>query len=161
MELYFLRHARAVAREEWHGPDGRRPLTKRGIALMQREAVALAELDLGLDLIVTSPLERARHTAEIAAEELGLKRKLLKSSALSPGFSVRKLARVLASRPKASRVMLVGHEPDFSRVVSELVGGGRIVFQKGCLARVDVAGAAVEAGRGKLVWLLQPGPLTR
>ncbi len=158
IKLYFLRHGRAVARDAWTGPDARRPLTKSGVALMRREARALVALDLGLDLIVTSPLERARRTAEIAAEALGMSRRLVRSKALAHGFSVGALARLLASRPNAARVMLVGHEPDFSRVVSELVGGGRITLRKGAVARVDVAGA-VGPGRGKLVWLLQPETL--
>jgi len=161
MELYFLRHARAMKREEWTGLDERRPLTERGIALMKGEATALARLDLGLDLIVTSPLERARHTAEIAAHALGMKKKVVQSAALAPGFSVKKLAQLLASRPKATKVMLVGHEPDFSLVVSELAGGGRIVCKKGSLARVDVAGRTIRKGAGRLVWLLQPEVLAR
>ncbi len=160
IQLFFLRHGRAVAREDWTGTESRRPLTKGGVALMRREAQALAALDLGLDLIVTSPLERARRTAEIAADALGMKKRLVSSKALAHGFSLRALAGVIASRPNAARVMLVGHEPDFSRVVSELVGGGRITLRKGAVARVDVAGT-VGPGRGRLVWLLQPETLAR
>ena len=161
MELYFLRHARAMKREEWTGPDERRPLTAKGAALMQREAVALAKLDLRLDLIVTSPLERARHTAEITAKALGMKKRVVQSTALAPGFSVQKLARFLASRPKVSRVMFVGHEPDFSQVLSELTGGGRIICRKGCFARVDIAGTTFSRGSGRLIWLLQPEVLAK
>ena len=161
MELYFLRHARAMKREEWTGPDARRPLTEKGAALMRREAAALARLDLRLDLIVTSPLERARHTAEIAAKALGLKRRVIRSTALAPGFSVQKLARFLASHPKVSRVMFVGHEPDFSQVLSELTGGGRVICRKGCLARIDVTGTTFRKGSGRLIWLLQPEVLAK
>ncbi len=161
MELYFLRHARAMKREEWRGPDARRPLTERGAASMRKEAAALAKLDLRLDLILTSPLERARHTARITAEALGLKKRVVQSAALAPGFSVQKLTRVLASRPKVSRVMFVGHEPDFSQVLSELTGGGRIICRKGCIARVDIAGRTFQEGSGRLIWLLQPEVLAR
>lgn len=161
MELYFLRHARAMKREEWTGPDEQRPLTDEGVALMQREAAALAKLDLRLDLIVTSPLERARHTAEITAKALRMKKRVVKSTALAPGFSVQKLARLLASRPNVSRVMFVGHEPDFSQVVSDLAGGGRIICRKGCLARVDIAGTTFSKGSGRLIWLLQPEVLAQ
>ncbi len=161
MDLFFLRHGKAMKREEWAGPDEERPLTDAGVTLMRRQAAALARLDLGLDLIVTSPLERARHTAEIAAEALGLKKGVVRSEALAPGFSVPKLARILASHPDASRVMLVGHEPDFSQVVSELVGGGQILCRKGCVARVEIVGGTLGKGSGQLVWLLQPEVLAR
>ncbi len=50
--------------------------------------------------------------------------------------------------------MVVGHEPDFSAAVAELIGGGDIVLKKGGLARVDVT--VPVTGGGELVWLLTP-----
>jgi phosphohistidine phosphatase len=154
MELYFLRHGKAESRSEWRGHDDDRPLTPKGEELVRREARVLRGLDLALDVIVTSPLARARRTAELVAEELGLREGLVDDDRLGSGFDVRRLEQVLATHEQAGAIMLVGHEPDFSAVVAELIGGGQIVMKKGGLARVDVT--APIAGGGELVWLLTP-----
>ena len=67
MNCYFLRHGIAVEPEAWSGNDFERPLTRDGHTRMEREAKAIAELSLDLDAIVTSPLLRAKQTAEIVA----------------------------------------------------------------------------------------------
>lgn len=157
MRLYLLRHGKAESRAEWRGDDAARPLTAEGEAAMRREAQALRAMDLALDAIVTSPLARARRTAEIVADELGLSGRLTEDERLAPGFDMARLEQLLAALGPAENVMVVGHEPDFSETVAELVGGGDAVMKKGGLARVDVA--AVAAGGGRLVWLLTPSLL--
>ena len=154
MRVYFLRHGKAEDRAAWRGDDAARPLTAAGEKEMRREAKLLRAMDLALDLIVTSPLVRARRTAEIVADELGLGGRLVEDARLAPGFDVRRLEQVLAAHGPAESVMVVGHEPDFSATVAELIGGGDIVMKKGGLARVDVTAPA--AGGGQLVWLLTP-----
>ncbi len=153
-KVYFLRHGKAESRSEWRGGDGERPLTPEGEEAMRREAQALRALDLGLDVIVTSPLVRARRTAEIVADGLGLRGRLEEDERLAHGFDAHRLAQVLAAHESAGTLMVVGHEPDFSATVAELIGGGDIVMKKGGLARVDVT--APVAGGGELVWLLAP-----
>jgi phosphohistidine phosphatase len=154
MKLFFLRHGKAESRSEWRGDDAERPLTPAGEEAMRREAEALRAMDLALDLIVTSPLARARRTAEIVAGELGLGGRLVEDARLASGFDVARLEQILAAHGPAESVMVVGHEPDFSQTVAELIGGGDVVMKKGGLARVDVAAPA--AGDGELVWLLTP-----
>lgn len=154
MKVYFLRHGKAANRAEWAGGDDDRPLTREGEEAMTREAAALRALDLAPDVIVTSPLARARRTAEIVADGLGLRGRLVEDERLAHGFDVHRLAQVLAAHDPADVVMVVGHEPDFSAAVAELIGGGEIVMKKGGLARVDVT--APVAGGGELVWLLTP-----
>ena len=153
MKVYFLRHGKAD-RSQWDGDDDARPLTAEGEEAMRREAEALRALGLAPDLIVTSPLARARKTAELAAEGLGLAGRVVVDDRLAPGFDVRRLEQVLAERGPAGEIMVVGHEPDFSETIAELIGGGDVVMKKGGLARVDVA--APVAGGGQLVWLLTP-----
>jgi len=114
-------------------------------------------MDLAPDVIVTSPYARARRTAEIIAGELGLSGRLTEDDRLTPGFDVPRLEQLLAAHGPAENVMLVGHEPDFSETIAELVGGGDVVMKKGGLARVDAAAPA--AGGGQLVWLLTPSLL--
>jgi phosphohistidine phosphatase len=154
MRVYFLRHGKAENRSEWRGDDDDRPLTPRGEEEMRREAEALRAMDLALDVIITSPLVRARRTAELVADELGMRDRLVDDDRLAHGFDVGRLEQVLAAHGPAASVMVVGHEPDFSAVVAELIGGGDIVLKKGGLARVDVT--VPVAGGGQLAWLLTP-----
>ncbi len=153
MRVYFLRHGKAD-RSQWDGDDDARPLTAEGEKELRREAKIMRTMDLALDLIVTSPLARAYRTAEIVADELGLGGRLAVDARLAHGFDVRRLEQLLAAHAPAQSVMVVGHEPDFSATVSELIGGGDVVMKKGGLARVDVT--APVAGGGELVWLLTP-----
>src|SRR3979411_2729844 len=83
MKLYFLRHGEADW-PNWNKPDDERPLTERGKKEMKKVAAFLARLDLSLDHIVTSPLPRAKQTAEPVAKRLKLK--LSEDKLLEPGF---------------------------------------------------------------------------
>ena len=154
LQLHFLRHGLAD-RSAYTGTDDRlRPLTPEGTARMRAEAATMARLGLGYDLILTSPLTRCRQTADIAAEALGLSGLVEEDARLAPGFDLEDLGAMLADHPGEDVIMLVGHEPDFSWVVSGLTGGSDIVFKKGGLARVDL----VPGDRlvGDLVWLVPP-----
>jgi phosphohistidine phosphatase len=154
MILYFLRHELAGDRTDWTGDDRKRPLTTEGKERLARSARTLAALNLGLEAILTSPLTRARQTAEIAADGLGLKDSLSEDGRLGPGFGVESVSEILKEYPKAKALLLVGHEPDFSETVSALTGGSEIVFKKGGLARVDLDD--VSSLHGSLVWLIPP-----
>ena len=160
LRLYFLRHGLAD-REAFSGDDDReRPLTEEGEIRMEREAEFLADLGLELDLILTSPLVRARQTAEIVARRLDLGEKLSEEPRLDPAFDTERLAGILAQLDgTVHNVMLVGHEPSFSDVVGEITGGSHVVCKKGGLARVDVT--AGQKPLGRLVWLLPPKVLLR
>ncbi len=157
MQLFFVRHGRAESRETWEGDDGDRPLTPAGRRAMAREAETFAALGVHPDVILTSPLARARETAEVVAGRLGLEASLSDEPRLAPGFGPAHLREILAERPEAGGVMLVGHEPDFSATIGALVGGAAVVCKKGSLARVDLDS---EGWQARLVWLLQPRLLT-
>lgn len=152
--IYFLRHGKAMARASWTGEDGLRPLTPEGEAAMRREAQALKRLGLAPDVIVTSPLTRARQTAEIVAEALGLSDHLEEDGRLAHGFDVRALGKIAAAHPEAEQLMVVGHEPEFSAAVAAVIGGGQVVMKKGGIARVDLPDGSVK--HGELAWLLTP-----
>ncbi len=156
--LYFLRHGKALSRAAWEEDDDLRPLTPEGVAEVQRIGAYLAGAGLRPGVIVSSPLVRAWRTAELVADALGLGERLVADERLGPGFDRRALAGIVADRGAEDAIMLVGHEPSFSAVVSELIGG-RVVFKKGGLARVDVDGASLDGGR--LVWLLTPAHMAR
>ena len=152
MELYFLRHGRSVSRSDWADDDEQRPLTEEGKTAMAHEAATMVRLGLAPDAIVSSPLVRARQTAEITATGLSAPDRLAIDDLLAEGFNVKRLRKLLRTHKDAGRVMLVGHEPDFSDTIGQLTGG-RVTLTKGGLARVDIADT--QANVGELVWLLQ------
>ena len=158
LRIYFLRHGKAWSRADWREDDDLRPLTDAGEALMRAEGRAMKAMGLAPDVIVTSPLARARRTAEIVAEELGMSARLLDDRRLADGFDAAGLAEIVAREAPAASLMVVGHEPDFSATVAELTGGGRVDFKKGGLARVDVRGPQLDDGM--LAWLLTPALIT-
>jgi phosphohistidine phosphatase len=148
MELYFLRHGEADW-PDWKKSDDERPLTKRGKKQMRDVARFLDHLKVRPNLIVTSLLPRAAQTAEIAADYL--KAKLRKDESLAPGFAMSKLRTVL-KRHRAKALMLVGHEPDFTNVISELTGAS-LKLPKAGVALLDID---PESEEGKLLWLFPP-----
>ena len=148
MRLYFLRHGRADW-PEWTKPDDERPLTEFGKKEVRQVAKFLNRVKVRPDLIVTSPLPRASQTAKIAAEQL--KTKLRQDEALEPGFGMSELRTVL-KRHGSKILMLVGHEPDFSSVISALTGAC-LKLSKAGVALLDIDPESEEA---KLLWLFPP-----
>jgi phosphohistidine phosphatase len=148
MQLYFLRHGEA----DWPGwskPDDERPLTDFGKKEVRQVAKFLNRLKVKPDLIVTSPLPRALQTAEAAAEQL--KTKLRQEEALEPGFGISELRTVL-ERHRSKVLMLVGHEPDFTSVISALTGAS-LKLSKAGVALIDID---PETEKGRLLWLFPP-----
>ena len=154
IKLYFLRHGLADW-PNWDKADEERPLTAEGVRKMKAEAKAMERLDLALDHILSSPLVRARQTAEAVSDRLGLA--VIETPTLAPGFTVRQLRDLLRQYPEAKAIMLVGHEPDFSTTIAQLIGGGRVAVKKGGLARVDLD--SLDPLRGELIWLIAPAVL--
>lgn len=148
MHLYFLRHGEADW-PNWKKPDDERPLTDFGKKEMRDVAKVLDRLKVRPDLIVTSPLPRASQTAEIAADYL--KGKLREDELLAKGFGIDELEIVL-KRHRAKRLMLVGHEPDFTEVISALTGAS-LRLSKAGVALIEVDPAKME---GELLWLFPP-----
>ena len=126
---------------------------------MVRVARGMTALDLELDAILTSPLLRAKETAEIVADALDLHRLLREAPVLGGGCMVGDLQSLLRDQPRRARVLLVGHEPDFGNLVSGLIGGGRVRMRKASLACLEVD--RVEPGGGELRWFLTPDQLAR
>ncbi len=139
--IWFLRHGDA---EDGDGDDWARELTEKGRRQSTAAGEALAALDVEIDACLTSPRIRARQTAELACEALDVEPEI--SDELSGGDF--EPAALTAGR---GNVLLVGHEPDFSRAVGDLTGA-RIEMKKGGLAAVDGS---------TLVALLKPGQIKR
>lgn len=159
MKLYMLRHGIAADRDEFGGSDAERPLTSEGRKCMEREAKGMEELGVRPDRIVTSPLKRAKETAKIVAERLHLEEKLVEDERLADSFDADGLVKILRDYDDAESIMLVGHEPDFSETIGELIGDASVTLKKGGLARIDLDSAS--STRGELVWLIPPKALMR
>ncbi len=157
MRLFFLRHGLAD-HPVWTKPDSERPLNADGIEKMERSAQLIKDLNLGVDAVVTSPLVRARQTAELAITHLS-EVALHVDQRLAPGFDLDMLASLLTDFPDTGALLLVGHEPDFSEVIGDLTGGMRVVVKKGSLARIDLIG--LDPPAGSLVWMIPPKLLAR
>ena len=125
--IWLLRHGDA---EDGAGkPDAERELTEKGRRQARQAGRALAGLGVELEVCLSSPKLRASETAEIACQELGASVEL--EDRLAGGdFDPLELA---AGR---GEVLLVGHEPDFSRALA-LVTGSRVKLRKGGLAAID------------------------
>ncbi len=164
MRLYVMRHGRAASRADWTAPDAERPLTDEGRERSRAAARGLKALGVEPAAVVTSPYERARETAAIVATELGAP--LEQEPALEPGADLDALAAVLAAHADDAELLIVGHEPDLSTLVGELIGGKRgagVELKKGACACVNLPGRALRqavgaadrlAGAGTLCWLL-------
>lgn len=160
MNIFILRHGIAVERgTKGFEKDSDRPLTAKGKRQLRRSAVAMKKMKLGIDLILSSPYERAKRTAEIVAEELKLKKRLKFSDFLKyegdPGQLIAQLSRL---KPAPKNLLVVGHEPYLSHLTSRLVSGQEDLamdLKKGGLCKLEVE--KVQAGKcAQLSWLLTP-----
>lgn len=161
MEIIFLRHAPAGEREDWAKtgrPDSERPLTPEGRKRAREAAKGLARLIETADLVATSPWDRAKETAGLAAKALGAP--LVESNFLLPHRSPASLAGWLSGL-EGERVVLVGHEPHLSRVISWLLGSARTVVALKKSQAVLLEAPKAAAGAAVLAWSLPPKVLRR
>jgi phosphohistidine phosphatase len=155
MVLFFLRHGVAADEGEWPGTDETRPLTQEGRRALEGAVIALGAVRDVPPLIVSSPLARARQTADSIAGAFAPPRPVIEDEHLRPGFGSKDLADVVRSHRHDHSLILVGHEDDFSATIGELTGT-RMVCKKGGLIRVDVKLNAGDFTDGKVVWALTP-----
>ncbi len=152
-QLWLLRHADA----EPHGTreDSQRRLTERGEAQARAAGIALARMGESFGETLFSPKIRARQTAEIAAEDWAESErgKLAAHAPLAGGFDGAQAIEAMAGVEAGGRLLLVGHEPDLSRVIGELTGA-RADVKKGGLAVIRLEGAG-----GELLVLMRPREL--
>ena len=158
MEIIFFRHGIAVDVVHWKGDDATRPLSPEGIDRTTQGARGLSELKMQPDHVFSSPLVRARQTAELVKEELSLKAKIEFLDDLRPDAPPDAILARLSNLPAASVVLCVGHEPHLSTTLSVMISGktaASIEMKKAAACGVGFAGSP-KAGAGKLLWLLPP-----
>jgi phosphohistidine phosphatase len=159
MKLYILRHGDAGEPGDPRYKESERPLTPKGTQRTKQLTHALRQMDVAFDVILSSPLMRARQTAEIVARGAQFEGKLEFTEQLAPGGSMQKLVeQINAIHPAPGSVLLSGHEPYLSGFISLLCVGGPelpLKLKKGALCRLDVD--RLSCGKcATLEWLLQP-----
>jgi phosphohistidine phosphatase len=163
MRLLLIRHADAGDPDagRWRD-DGERPLTSLGEREHAGVAAALARLELGVTCVLSSPLVRARQTAEITARALGVADVTL-VPALGDRFDQDGVFAELGALASAKAVVCVGHEPSISSFAATLLhadGHVRVGFAKGAVMALECAGRPAP-GSARLQFFWAPRDLQR
>jgi phosphohistidine phosphatase len=159
MELYLIRHADAASLSDAGvTEDANRPLTECGKGQATAIAAALQKREIQLQFVVSSPLLRARQTAEgMLKDWVGTAPELRFCEELAPGAKRRQLARFLQDLG-AERIAVVGHQPDLGEFAAWLIGGKKVRIE---IAKAGIAHIRCEQklgkGEGALEWLVSPG----
>jgi len=161
MNLFVLRHASAGTRRTNPTVDVKRQLDKDGKRQCIQLAHVLNALTVNFDLIVSSPLKRSLQTAQLVGTETGYETPILISNALAPGAAYPEFQRLLHECSSYENVMVVGHNPNITSFLIQLVCGHngqtgsrnqpRIRLRKGSIARLNM-----QRGPAALQWLLDP-----
>ncbi len=160
MNIYLLRHGPAGEASNEYPDDSQRPLTEDGKEKVQEIAKGMKHLGLTFDVVYTSPYKRTRQTAEIVCKVLKLKAPVQLKN-LEPGVHAASLVGKIEAGDKGENLLLVGHEPDLSRLITLFatgLNGGVVHMRKGALALVSAG--ELKAGRcGTIEWLFDPDHL--
>lgn len=154
MQIYILRHG--IAEEGKAGQaDSDRRLTPEGKEKLRRTLACARRAGVRPDLILSSPYKRALETAALAQEELEVKPPILKTNVLVPMERPEKVWNEIRLQKDEGQIVLAGHEPQLSSLVSYLTGspGANVEMKKGAIARIDVESLGPRPN-GVLVWLL-------
>jgi phosphohistidine phosphatase len=154
MDVYLFRHGIAIPPDDPAcPPDPDRWLTDEGVQRTRAAARGLRALGLAPELVLSSPYVRARQTADLASQELGLSPDALAEvDALTPTGDPDDVLAALAERDAAA-ILCTGHAPNLDRVIARAAGAPRVFtsLKKAGLAVLSLAGA--RPGRGQLVAL--------
>jgi phosphohistidine phosphatase len=163
MELLIVRHAIAFERDRlrWRD-DGARPLSPAGIRQLRKAAAGLKRISKAPDRLLTSPLARARQTAQILTDVAGWPQAEVAPD-LSPGGAAQAVLALLGQK-RSKLVAVVGHQPGLGSLLKACLleedGALTIEMKKNAVACVSFAGSP-RAGRAVLKWLATPRMLRR
>jgi phosphohistidine phosphatase len=158
--LFILRHGITVTRGDPAYPlDSDRPLTSKGIKRLWRIASGMRRMQVRFDVLLSSPLRRALETAIIVGREYGAGEAVQTTPALKPEVLPEEVVRTLMTKySTCGRILLVGHEPQLSALISTLTSGSagaRPLLKKGGLCRLQVR--KLQVGKcATILWLLTP-----
>ena len=157
MDLFILRHGKA-GKSSGVPDDAARVLTRKGDKELKRIAQWMKAQEFSFDIIATSPLQRALETATVIASVLGQEDKLTSWDELAPGGDPDTVCYKAAQEENDARVLVIGHEPGLSRLISRIISGNpdsSIIIAKGGLAKIRNYSFTARPS-GELQWLLTP-----
>ena len=131
VQLVIVRHAEAASGD----PDELRPLTPEGREAARALGERLRREGVQPDAVLTSPLLRARETAQELARPAGLEAE--PDARLAPGATAEDVRA--AAQERGETVVVVGHQPDCSRIAAELTGGEEPAFPPGAMLAIDLS----------------------
>jgi phosphohistidine phosphatase len=153
-ELYLVRHGVAEERGEKWPDDTKRPLTEDGIDRMRKAARGLTRFGIVIDVVLTSPLVRARQTADIVVAAIDPRPSLVTIESLAPSGSYAAVVADLEKHARKTHIALVGHEPNIGELAARLIGSRHAIeFKKGAVCRIDLE-TLPPSGPGDLRWLM-------
>jgi phosphohistidine phosphatase len=156
LELFLIRHGVAEERGKDWPDDSQRPLTAEGIARLRKAAQGLNRIGVSFEQIVTSPLVRARQTADVFAAELKSKPSIVTSDALAPAGTPPAVIQEITKHVRKARVALVGHEPNLGELAALLIGARNpLEVKKGGMCRIDFDMLPPKGG-GMVRWFVTP-----
>jgi phosphohistidine phosphatase len=167
MNLYLMRHADAGVPRENPALDAKRGLVKEGKQQCMLMAGVLAAMNAQIEVIIASPLKRARQSAQFVATEIGFESPILSSPALAPDADYAAFQQLISQFSNREGILVVGHNPNLHQFIARLITGnghthgpngsgpaptaGSIRVRKGCIARVDMSRRPPQ-----LQWLIDP-----
>src|SRR5581483_11750363 len=155
MIIYFVRHASAGQKKLSGKKDEKRPLDPDGVQQCTQMGRILSSMEVGVDVIISSPLKRATQTAALIANEIGYEGKLHIESALRPEAKYDHFRDMLRDYSKHESILVVGHNPNFSDFLGRTIGGSgeraHVDMRKGSVAKVES-----KQKKYVLDWLLTP-----
>ncbi len=158
MLVYLIRHGKANAPHGEYPNDDLRPLTEEGKQDVLRLAMIWRKMGIEFDKLVTSPLVRARQTAELIAQAYDWNYEVTEREALGHMFSVDGVIDMLDRFPGRKKIALVGHNPDLSTLATAFVKGARtpcVDFKKSAIMGLGFLGTAA-VGNGSVLFYLPP-----
>jgi phosphohistidine phosphatase len=161
--LYILRHGDAGTPLDDSKDDDMRELSKQGVEDMEKIAESIRELGFKFDIIATSPLPRTLQTAEAVAKEYRMVKDIEEWEELKYSADTESLYTRLAKQKKGSKVLIVGHEPHLSEIMSEIIAGTskvNLVLKKAGLAMIGILSFKPKI-TGELRLLLPPKTLMK
>jgi phosphohistidine phosphatase len=161
MDLLILRHGEAGRSSQLPG-DSKRSLTSEGRQEVIDLSNGLNSLKIKLDRVFTSPLLRAKQTADVVAKSLKYQGEIKELDCLKPEGSRLELYLILSKLKQDSTILVVGHEPYLSEMISEAISQSecRINLKKAGLAKIKVT-TTLPKIKGELRWLLTPKHLKK
>ena len=162
MRVYIFRHGEALSKGDPSiSSDAERPLVEEGIRRTRQAAEGFRSLGISIDAIFTSPWVRAKQTAKIAADVLGLADRLLELDELAGDHAIEDVMNALARHSSMNDLMLVGHNPQLSELAAYLLSlstGMQVDLKKSGMCTVEVDRIPPKKP-GTLLWMMTPKQL--